>query len=322
MKRLILLLIVLTVAMTVFVACGEGETTSSTETDNTLASTTTTATKPDVQTEPVVEVMDNIDVETEGYEYNNVEEDLNGKVGSINSAASFVAFNVSGNYDGVYELTVWYTSQKARWMCVQVNGLSHKILTPEVTSSWDDVSTAKAFTLQVQLKNGDNDIIFTAFDGAAPNLVDFDLKLLYTTDNSKAIEIASPEATDNMGNWEFKGGVSINACNSGFGTYLGSLNKTNSATYTLKDQPAGEYLLAVYYINNDNPRGLKVVVNDKSFETSSLRTGAWGNASEALPFYCPITLAEGENTFTLSGVNSNAPDVYKLVLIPLHFKGL
>ena len=86
-------------------------------------------------------------------------------------------YTVSGNYEGKYDLIVYYTDTDGYKLNVLVNGTqySQQIFGGDTTtSSWSN-EDAKSHTFTVDLVNGENTIVFTPIDWAMGNIVDFDL---------------------------------------------------------------------------------------------------------------------------------------------------
>ena len=85
-------------------------------------------------------------------------------------------YTVTGNYEGKYQLIVYYADPSGFPLNVVVNGTTHnvKIEGDLLCNGWA-ISDAKAYTFTVELVNGENTIVFTPSDWAMGNIIDFDL---------------------------------------------------------------------------------------------------------------------------------------------------
>ena len=278
-----------------------------------------------------VTVKDDINVETDGI-YHLVETDMNGKVGGFDHDGSKATFILSGNYEGIYEMKVWYSSMDHRWFNVTVNGgVTQSFRVVETTDFWDfnDQYTrddAKYYTIQVELKKGANVITFAKGDGYGINLVDFDLERIAALPTGTPVEVLAPENAD-AENWTFEGGVAFETLDNGAGRKLGWLLEENIATYTYTAPKAGKYLVAVYYLNNDDtwdyPRMMDITVNGESTVMQVVKTNSWGDPNYAVAAYVVADFVEGENTVAVSGdpvpfkpERTDAPPITKIVMTP------
>ena len=116
--------------------------------------------------------------------------------------------------------------------------------------------------------------------------------------------MAPTDKNDENDTWTFEGGVAIEDADNGF-KKLGWLTKDNKAISTITVDEAGDYLLAVYYLNDDttydSPRILKVTVNGEENYFQPVKTDTWGDTTRAVAAYLKVTLTEGENTIVISG---------------------
>lgn len=89
---------------------------------------------------------------------------------------------LTGNYEGKYELIVYYADTDGYKIGVTVNGTLHSEQIrggATTTVSWN-ASDAKSISFTVDMINGDNEIVFAPIDWAMGNIVDFDLVRITT----------------------------------------------------------------------------------------------------------------------------------------------
>lgn len=318
MKKLLLLLTVLLLALTVFVACGDTATTTAPDNGGDVTTTTApdnggdvTTTVTENTTEKVaVESVTDINVETDGL-FEGVEEEIDGKVGGFDTDGATATYYFNGNYAGIYELEVFYLSadDEHRSMTIIVNGgapQTYQVM--ECTDSWDNVEDARSFTIQIELTEGSNEIIFTkSSDSNGFNLVDFDLRKLYDLPTGDSITVYAPvNENDENDSWTISGGVQLEDLDNG-DKKLGWLSRDSYATSTINisAEQAGEYLLAVYYLNMDKtyewPRVLGVTVNGDVNYFQPVSLPSWSDPDYAVASYLMVTLEEGENTIEVGG---------------------
>lgn len=280
-----------------------------------------------------VQTMDDIDVETAGV-YHNVETTLNGKVGGFDPDDSKATFILSGNYEGVYAMKIWYTSKENRWMSVTVNGVQQmfRVSDEGKTDFWDfdDQHTrddAKYVIMYFEMKKGANVITFAKCNNAGPNLVDFDLERVGDIlEADPIVEAKVPASENEMGNWSFEGGVTIESTKSE-DMKLGWITPDNKVIYTLEDVEAGKYLVSVEYLSMDDPnsgykRALVVTANDSdSVALPCGQTASWDNVDDVFTAEVIVDLAEGANTLTFNGGRNfgggNAPCMCKITITPI-----
>lgn len=268
------------------------------------------AVMPDVDYDAPVSEKNDINVETDGI-YQSVETNINGKVGGFDHGDSRATYILTGNYEGIYELEVFYTCHDGghRGLIITANGVSQNFQIMEYTDSWDDVSTARSFKVQVQLKSGANVISFSkSGDYAGFNVVDFDLKKVYDLPAGETITVLAPsDKNDETDSWTLNGGEVEGVDNGAH--KIGWLMEGRTATSTLTDVAAGDYLLAVYYLNNDktynDPRMLKIIVNGEEYIFHASKNDTWNDTTKAIAAYVKVTLVDGENTITVTGTSAS-----------------
>ena len=255
------------------------------------------------------------------------------KVGGMDYEDSRATYILTGNYEGVYALTYYYTSYQLRWVGITVNGVQQMIQVTDTTSFWNFDSPdhtrdhAKSVTIYVEMKKGANVITFANCNGYAPNLVDFDLERVGDVLNAKPVlDTKMPTDANDLGNWTLFGDVVLEDTTTGE-KRLGYLNADNTATYTVDGITAGKYLVSVEYLSMDDPnsgykRALLVTANgSQRIALPCQKTDSWDNPGHVATAEVIVSLEDGVNTITLSGVRNygaaNAPCVYKLTLTPI-----
>ena len=271
--------------------------------------------KPGVDYETLVTEKTDINVCQDGILYKASND--GDKVGSMQSGNGGKAtYILTGNYDGVYQLTVSYIDCEGRWLHISVNGTvySQKMTAP-FSTDWNntkDTENVKKITLTVEMKKGVNVITFSAIKDWAPNLVDFDLtRIGDVTDPVKTI-VASANPVGYSVSFEGKGKVD--------GTRFGYMDGVGDKTQiTVDGLSAGKYLAKVYYCSQDNGRAIELSVNgaEASFHRV-YKTGSWDNLNTAVVCSIPVTLKEGKNTLTFSGHDGvNSVPIWKIELVPV-----
>lgn len=276
--------------------------------------------KPGVDYETPVLSKTDINVCQDGILY-NASNDGN-KVGSMNSGnGSKATYILSGNYEGIYDITVYYTDCEGRWLHATVNGMEYSQKITETTDSWDDVSNSnvKSYTFSVEMKKGVNVITFAANNGWAPNLVDFDLtRVADITDPVKTfvtydVETENPE--DYGYQIVFENGAKVD------GVRFAFMDRADQKTNLIfSDLSAGKYLAKVYFCSGDDGRAITLSVNGSTPVPHRVySTGSWDDLNTAVVCPITVTLTEGENTLTFSGSSDGAysAPIWKIELVPI-----
>lgn len=260
-----------------------------------------------------VEIKNDINVVTDGV-YKDVSISNSGnnvKVGGIDHSTSKATYIVSGNYEGFYDLTFYYTDMDGRRIGVVVNGDVYIITLPEKTESWDDVTKAKSTTITVKMKKGANVISFMRTDGYGPNLVDFDLKrnTTFGTLSGDSIVKAADDFVSSAGR--------VEDCT--YGTKkMGWLNSDNSAVYSINVPESGKYMVKLPYLSEDQNRKFALTIDGG--ETTAIRvvrTDSYDDETVAKSAVVFLELTQGTHEFTIAGFEGNAPNLLGLELIKI-----
>ena len=223
----------------------------------------------DVDYKTPVLVKDDINVETDGI-YNRVETDINGKVGGMDHDGSRATYILSGNYEGIYKITVYYTDMDGRWIHVAVNGTEYSLKISDTTSDWNNIDTKKSFSFYVEMKKGANVVTFSRKNGAGPNLVDFDLERV--SDLKEPAKAIVGSETPEGYTVEFENGARID------GTRFSFMDGADQKTHIFIDgMAAGEYMAKVYFCAGDDGRAITLGVNGE--DATAHRVYSTGNNS-------------------------------------------
>lgn len=270
------------------------------------------AVMPDVDYDtPVLENKD-INVNTDGI-YHLVTPNDNNRVTGFDNSGAKATYIVTGNYDGFYEIELWLLSRDKRPFVVTVNGVSQVWHLDQGSSDWDDPNTAVPYTVTVLMKNGANVISIGNLPGNnGIKLVDLNLKRVADAPQGETVkEVFAPtSAEDETDTWSGEGVTGNDRLQGGDRKKL-ALSGGNTATSTLTDMAAGEYLLTVYYTNGDNTaefsRMLRVVINGEEYAVVRAARAVCGhepNYKDETVSYFKITLVDGENTIGFSSANT------------------
>lgn len=268
---------------------------------------------------PVLEKND-IDVNADGLYYLVTPNDNNRVTGFDNSGAK-ATYIVTGNYDGFYEIELKLLSKDKRPFVVTVNGVSQVWHLDEGSSDWDNPDTAVSYKVTALMKNGANVISIGNLPGNyGIKLVDMDLKRVGDAPQGEVVkEVFAPTAADDeTDTWSGEGVTGGNRLQGDAYKKL-ALSGGDTATSTLTDMAAGQYLLTVYYTNGDNTadfvRMLRVVINGEEFAVVRVARAVCGhnpNYKDEACSYFVITLVDGENTigFSSASARDQYPNAY------------
>ena len=317
MKFLSLFLTVFLFLLTL-VACGSDadttpKTTTAPEVTTTAPDTTTTpevtTTEPEVTTtEPEVEAPESVTLMAVDGALAGGAMNQGTYVNDIGTAnVGSITFFLEGNYEGEWNLDVYYLSMMDRSLLIKVNETEY-IVNCSSGATWDNIDLAAIASTTIEMINGENIIEISAATEWAPNLYKFELAR-----PSEKPEEDSTKFVLDADNATVTPGAKITRLATG--TYMENFSNTNggSASFTLNGDYAGTWTMDIYYMTMME-RSFSLTINGTEQVIACATTPSWGNATEAGVMTIIVELVNGENAIVFAAATEWAPNLYKAEL--------
>lgn len=225
-------------------------------------------------------------------------------VGNLGNGST-VSFKYNAEKTGEYDITVFYMTDGARNLYVQVNNGEKSLESYTSTGGWNGASIGQQ-NVRVTLNAGENTIVIGNEDGWAPNVDKLEVSAVSIpkiVEKSMVIEAENTiKAT----------GVTTSDDNrASGGQYVGFVGNGKTLTFHYEATEAGEYSLESVYCTAQD-RNFTLSVNGDVKTLTAANVGSWDAASLG-KVRTVVNLKQGDNVFVIDAAG-DAPNFDKFTI--------